>query len=300
MKTYVCKNCGARIETDEVEQNVRCTYCGTVYASQEVNFEGDTTSSEVVPPEGKKHRGGKRVQKDRIRRMVMIAMFTAIAYVTMLFIHIQVGFLTMDVKDAVITLCGLFFGPVSALFISVLVPVLELFTTSETGVYGLIMNIIGSVSFTVVVALFYKWKKTIWGAVAGLLSGAGIMTAVMMVANLFITPYYMGTTMEAVRGLIPTLLLPFNLLKGVINVGVVLLLYKPLSRALHKIGILAPHVRTVPSGAQNGENSPRSATKSTWNLTSIIVTVAAVVLIVASLALIFSVLGGKFTFGLSE
>ncbi len=239
-----------------------------------------------------------RKNSQSIRRMVMIAMFTAMAYVTMFVIHIKVGFLTMDVKDAVIALCGLYFGPVSALLISVIVPLLEL-ATSDTGVYGLIMNIIGSVAFSVTVSLFYKWKKTLWGAIAGLASGALAMTAVMMLANLFITPYYMGTTMDAVRQMIPTLLLPFNLLKGVINVGVVLLLYKPLSRALRKVGVLPPSKKDTLEPLENGENSPRSATKSRFPMTGILVTVAAVVLIAASLLLIFTVLGGKFTFGMS-
>ena len=238
-----------------------------------------------------------RKNSQSIRRMVMIAMFTAMAYVTMFVVHIKVGFLTMDVKDAVITLCGLYFGPISALVISVIVPLLEL-ATSDTGVYGLIMNIIGSVAFSVVVALFYKWKKTLWGAIAGLTAGALVMTAVMMLANLFITPYYMGTTMDAVRQMIPTLLLPFNLLKGVINVGVVLLLYKPLSRALHKVGVLSSAKKADQELDENAENSPRSATKSHSPLTSVLVTVAAVLLIVASLVLIFAVLGGKFTFGI--
>ncbi|MBQ8356317.1 MAG: ECF transporter S component [Clostridia bacterium] len=243
----------------------------------------------------------KRKNSQNIRRMVMIAMFTAMAYVTMLVIHIKVGFLTMDVKDAVITLCGLCFGPLSALLIAVVVPLLEL-ATSDTGIYGLIMNILGSVAFSVTVSLFYKWKKTLWGAVAGLLSGALVMTAVMLLANLFITPYYMGTTMDAVRQMIPTLLLPFNLLKAVINVGAVLLLYKPLSRALHKLGILSAQRATeapLEEQTETGENSPRSATKMRKSLTNIIVTSVAVVLIALSLVLIFTVLGGKFDFGVS-
>lgn len=242
----------------------------------------------------------ERKSSQNLRRMVMVAMFTAMSYVAMLFIHIKVGFLTMDIKDAVITLCGLFFGPVSALFISVLVPFIELWTMSDTGLYGLIMNIIGSVVFSVTVALFYKWKKTLWGAVAGLVSGALLMTAAMMLANLFITPYYMGTTMDTVRQMIPTLLLPFNLLKGVINVGAVLLLYKPLSRALHKMGILASKATRVleEENVEKAENSPRCATKSMFNKTSIVVSLVAVLLIVASLVLIFTVLGGKFDFGL--
>ena len=145
--------------------------------------------------------------------------------------------------------------------------------------------------------MFYKWKKTIWGAVVGLASAVAVTVSVMMLANLFVTPYYMGTTMAAVRGMIPTLLLPFNLLKGILNAGAVLLLYKPLSRALRKVGAIGS-MRTD-AAPKNDENSPRSGTKSASNIRSIIVTVSAIVLIAAAMILIFAVLGGKFTFGLS-
>ena len=101
----------------------------------------------------------KRKNNDKIRRMVMLAMFTAMAYVVMLVIHIKVGFLTMDVKDAVITLCGLYFGPLSALLIAIVVPLLEL-ATSDTGIYGLIMNILSSVTFVGTASVIYRFKKT--------------------------------------------------------------------------------------------------------------------------------------------
>lgn len=229
----------------------------------------------------------QQARNQSLRRMVMIALFCAMSYVVMMVIHIKVGFLTMDVKDAVITLCGLYFGPLAALFISVAVPLLELFTVSDTGIYGLIMNILGSAAFSLTVSLFYKWRKTLFGAVMGLLSGVLLMTAVMVLANLLITPYFMGTTVATVRGMIPTLLLPFNLLKGVINAGAVLLLYKPLSRALRKAGMLP---RREGSGDAK-KPCPRT------RLTGIAVTLVALLLIAGAIALIFTVLGGKIDFG---
>lgn len=223
---------------------------------------------------------------EMIRRMVVIAMFTAMAYVVMLLIHIKVGFLTLDVKDAVITLCGLYFGPVSALLIAVIVPLLEL-TVSTTGYYGLIMNILGSVSFSVTASLIYKYKKTLWGAIVGLASAAALMVAVMLVANLFITPYYMGVSADTVRGMIPTLLFPFNLLKAIVNVGIVLLLYKSMSRALRKAGFLSHHTTAAPA-------KPKS------RLITVLITVIAALLIAISMVLIFTVFDGVFDFGISK
>ena len=222
----------------------------------------------------------------KIRNMVFIAMFAAMAYVAMLFIHIKVSFLTLDVKDAVITLCGLYFGPLGALFISVLVPLFELISVSDTGPYGLIMNILGSVSFSMTASLIYRWKKTFKGAILALGSAAVTMVGVMMLANLLVTPYYMGVSGAVVRQLIPTLLLPFNALKAFVNVGLVLLLYKPLSRALRR-------AKALPAREHTGGASVPAANR----LRSIIVSVSAVLLIVVSLVIIFAVLGGKFDFG---
>lgn len=239
----------------------------------------------------------RQKQSAAIRRMVMIAMFTAMAYVAMLVIHIKVGFLTLDVKDAVITLCGLYFGPLSALFISVLVPLLEFATVSSTAHYGLIMNILGSVSFSVTVSLIYKYKKTLLGAIVGLVSGAFLMVAVMLLANLLITPYYMGVTVEAVRGMIPTLLFPFNLLKAVANVGIVLLLYKSVSRALRRAGFLP---RRATPAAKEGETAAPVAPKAHSHSTTAMITLVAVLLIAASMVLVFTVFEGTFDFGISK
>ncbi len=235
-------------------------------------------------------------RSEATRRMVMVGLFSAMAYVIMLVLHIKISFLTLDVKDAVITLCGLYFGPVSALVISVLVPLLEFITVSTTGVYGLIMNILGSVSFSVTASLIYKYKKTIWGAIVALFAGAFAMVAVMLLANLFITPYYMGVTADAVRDMIPTLLLPFNAVKAVLNVGFVLLFYKSLSRALRKTGFL-PRRKSAPAGVAHVEEA-NAAVMAKRHMTTVLITVAAVLLIAAATVLIFTVLGGKITFGI--
>lgn len=230
-------------------------------------------------------------RNETVRRMAVIALFTALAYVVMIVIHVKVSFLTLDVKDAIITLCGLYFGPLSALFIAVVVPLLEL-AVSSTGFYGLIMNILGSVSFSVTASLIYKYKKTLVGAIVGLATGATVMVAVMLLANLFITPYYMGVTAEVVREMIPTLLLPFNLLKSIINVGVVLLLYKTFSRALKRAGFLHSTRRMSEDG---GERAPVLSQRNKW--VSLAVTLSAVLLIAVASLLIFTVFKGQFQFG---
>ena len=222
----------------------------------------------------------------KIKYLTANAMFAAIAYVSVLVFKISGigGFLTMDIKDAIMAVGAMFFGPFSAILLSVMVSVLEL-TISGTGIYGLIMNILGSVAFTFTASLIYKYKKTFWGAILGLTSGCFAMVACMLLANLFITPLYMATSMAVVAAMIPTLLLPFNIVKGILNVGVTLLLYKPLSKMLRKLG-LGKTLENKPAKEKSQQNHKRS----------IIVFVISLAIIVVSLYIIMTVLGGKVVF----
>ncbi len=222
-----------------------------------------------------------KLLNDRLRRIVLIALFGAISYVVMLVVHLPVSFLTMDVKDVVIALCGLYFGPPAALILSVLVPLIEMVTVSSTGLYGLVMNFLGTAAFSVTAAVIYKYKKTFLGAILGLVAGVCGMVAVMMAFNLLVTPYYMGVTVEVVQGLIPTLLLPFNFVKGILNAALVLLFYKPLSGVLQRAGVL-----------------PRSEHPLRFDARTLIVSIAALALVIASLIVVFTVLGGSFQFGI--
>lgn len=221
-----------------------------------------------------------QTRKNHLYRIVGVALFCALAYVAMLLIHFPVSFLTLDPKDAIITLCGLCFGPISALVSSLVVALLEMVTVSTTGPYGLLMNFAGTAAFSVTVSLIYKWRKNLAGAILGLASGIVAMTAVMLALNLLVTPRYLHVETAVVRDMIPTLLLPFNLVKATFNAALVLLLYKPVSAALQRVGFL-----------------PKSDAKLRFTARTILVTVAAILLIAASLVVIFKVLGGSFRFG---
>ncbi len=214
----------------------------------------------------------------RIKKMTATAMFCALAYACLYFIKIPVGFLTLDVKDSLIILCSLLFGPLYGLVVAVIVPFLELITISGTGGYGFIMNALSSVTFSLTAGLIYRYKKSMTGAIVGLCSGVFAVTAVMMLANLFITPYYLGGSVADVAAMIPKILLPFNLVKAILNAALVLLLYKPLSRLLKKTGFLTSVSRDGASESSGGH------VRSVW------ITVIAVVVIAASLAVIFLVL----------
>ena len=70
-------------------------------------------------------------------------------------------------------------------------------------------------------------------------------TAVMLLANLLITPHYIGADMATVAALIPKLLLPFNFMKSVLNASLVMILYKPIVTALRRAKMVKASVHTT-------------------------------------------------------
>ena len=223
---------------------------------------------------------------EKIKRMTMIAMLAALSYVFH-FIHIPVAFLNLYFKDVIMAIGGMYFGSIAGAVLSILVTILE-YPTSETGIYGLIMNIISSGTFVIVASLVYKFKKTMSGAVIALCSAVFSMVAMMMVANLFVTPYYMshaGITQQTVITLIPTLLLPFNAVKAILNAALTLCLYKPITTVIKKSGF--GKKKTATDAAQGEEKNLRR---------SILVWIIGGVIADAALCVIFFVLDGKIAF----
>ena len=211
-----------------------------------------------------------------IKRLCVVSLFCALAFV-LTYIKLPVSFLSLEIKDSVIVLCTLIFGPLAGLAIAILVPILELITHSTTGVYGLIMNMLSSVTFAMVTGLIYKYKKSFYGAIVSLLSGVFAVTAVMVLANLLVTPYYMHVPVQTVVTLIPKMLLPFNLVKATLNGAIVLLMYKPLSQTLKKTGLIE-------------SRSDVSIGQTKHTLRSWLVTLIATGIIVLSFLIVFFVL----------
>ena len=60
----------------------------------------------------------------------------------------------------------------------------------------------------------YRFKKTRSGAVIALVSGTLAMTAIMIPANLIVTPAFTGMPADAVKDLLLPFIVPFNLIKA--------------------------------------------------------------------------------------
>ena len=170
-------------------------------------------------------------------------MLCAVAFLMTFIFRFKVSFLTFDFKDAIISVISLLYGPLYGMASAAVVAVLETLSVSDTGIYGLIMNFLSSGAFALICGGIYKFKRDFAGAILSVIFAAAGVTAVMMAANVFITPYYMGASRSDVVALIPTLLLPFNLCKSVINASCVLIIYKPVTNALRKSGLVEAKVK---------------------------------------------------------
>lgn len=217
-------------------------------------------------------------RNDKIRKLIVMALFTAIAYIFGILPSIKVNFLSLDIKDAFITIGALYLGPLSGVIISAIVSVLETVSGSATGFYGLIMNFFGSAAFAAVASLIYTNKKSLTNAIISLICATLSMTIVMLAANLIFTPYYMGVELQMVKDLLIPLFLPFNLVKGILNSGLVMMFYKPISVALKKAHL------------SNGTTTAAKLNKNT-----IIIFAIALAVVVLSFTFIFVKLGGAFT-----
>ena len=216
---------------------------------------------------------------NNIKKLVSVAMLCAVAYIVSFICPIKVQFLTFDAKDSIIAIGGMFFGPLAALFMSLIVPFLEFISISDTGIYGFIMNFLSSAAFSITASLVYKYKRKMSGAVIALISAIAATTAVMFLANLFITPYYMSVPRDTVAKLLPTLILPFNITKALLNSGLVLLLYKPFTTALKATKLV--------QADNNKKTSP---------FITVITVISAIIILALAVIVYIFVLDGSFSF----
>lgn len=180
------------------------------------------------------------MKQTRVKKMVLLAMLSALAYViALVFPKIEVaGFLRYEPKDVVIAMGGFMLGPVATAIMSALVAILEMFTISSTGLIGCLMNALSSCAFALPAALIYQKKHTLSGAITGLIAGSITMTADMLLWNWLVTPAYMKVPRKVVEGMLLPVFLPFNAVKAGLNSALTLALYKPLTTALTKARLL--------------------------------------------------------------
>lgn len=171
---------------------------------------------------------------EKTQKLAVMAMLTAIGAVLITLVHFPLfpaaTFLQYDPADVAILVGAFAYGPIPGIVITVAASFIQAFFLGGDGIYGFLMHVIATGTLALVSSTIYRVKHTRGGAVLGLLCGTLSMGFVMMIANHFITPYFMGAPVEVVDAMLLPVILPFNLLKAGINSGITFLVYKAVSR----------------------------------------------------------------------
>ena len=117
----------------------------------------------------------------------------------------------------------------------------------------------------------------------GLATGVVSMTAAMLLWNYFITPLYMGAPREAVAAMLLPVFLPFNAIKATINMAIALIIYKPISKLFHSLGISK---KAEKNAAGASDNSTEGKEKAAHKFTPVAIIVGFVLLLVCIAAIL--------------
>ena len=191
----------------------------------------------------------------RLRMMTATAMFGALAGLLMLLEFplpfIAPTFYKLDLSEIPVMIGAFAFGPIQGVVIELIKILIKLILKgTSTGFVGELANFVIGCAMVLPAGIIYKRKKTKKAAILGMLVSTVFMAIVGVFLNAFVMiPLYtqfmpIEAIVEAGKAIFPVVkdtftfcvfcVLPFNLMKGVIDSVVVAFIYKPLSRVIHK------------------------------------------------------------------
>ena len=139
----------------------------------------------------------------RTNTLAKLGILAAVSVVLVAIVHFPLipaaAFLEYDPADIPILLGTFALGPVAGLLLTVVASIIQGVTVSAaSGWYGILMHVIATGTYVLVAGNIYKANKTKKQAILALVCGTLAMAAVMIPANLFITPIFMGAPRAAV------------------------------------------------------------------------------------------------------
>ena len=207
-------------------------YVSDAQDAESVEVEEKTTNSETEGEGGKKLVKKSSGKKKGVptRKLCGMAVLTALAVVLSCTVHIPyfgAAFLEYSPSDVPVLIASFMYGPVWGLVITALVSLIQgLIVSAGSGWIGIAMNFLSTGIFVLSAGLIYKFKHDIKGATIGLVVGFVCGVVSMILWNILITPLYMNVPRETVLAMIPTVFLPFNVLKYAGNAAMTFSLYK--------------------------------------------------------------------------
>ncbi|PKM61606.1 MAG: ECF transporter S component [Firmicutes bacterium HGW-Firmicutes-21] len=181
------------------------------------------------------------INKNKIRKLTTAAVLSALSVVMVMFLRTPLfasaPFLEYDPADIPILLGGIFLGPFWGLAMTVAVSAIQATTVSaQSGVYGFIMHVIATGTLVLTVTVINRYIKIGEKAklITSVIIGVITATAVMVGANLIITPAFTGWPVSSVKEILLPIIIPFNLIKLGGNAALTVVLYKVLNKYIHR------------------------------------------------------------------
>jgi riboflavin transporter FmnP len=208
---------------------------------------------ETVSMDKDDNRSSKKIN---VRKLTLIALFSSLAGVVMLFefpLPIAPPFYKIDLSEIIVLIGTFSLGPLSGVVIELMKNAVKLIIKgTSTAFVGEIANFTVGCVFILPAGIIYRYYRSKKSALVGLIVGTLSLTVVASLANWFILlPAYSklyGLPIEAFIAMgseindsikdLPTFIvlatMPFNLVKGVISSLVTFLVYKRLSPLIKK------------------------------------------------------------------
>ncbi len=140
------------------------------------------------------------------------------------------SWLKFDPSNMPAMVVGFGFGPGAGVAVGVVIAIIHGLLLADFT--GAIMNILTVTCFVLPAALLYRKKRTYPIAIIGLVISILAATVAAVVGNLIVTPAWLGVPIDAVIAMIVPILIPFNLLKGLFNAVLTLIIYKSISNII--------------------------------------------------------------------
>ena len=197
------------------------------------------------------------ISRSRTHRITVTAMLSAVAFALM-FIEMPIpalipSFVKLDISDLPELLAAFSLGPVYGVSVAFLKNLLHILIKGTSSAYvGELFNFLMGSVFAFTAGVIYQRKKSRTTALLGAEAGAVLMAVLSVPLNYYLVyPAYVvcyGLPLEAIIGMYQAILpsadslikclvifnLPFTLFKGLLDVALCFLIYKPLSPLLHK------------------------------------------------------------------
>lgn len=167
------------------------------------------------------------------RQLATMALMCAIG-VLLSFVELPLvpgaAWLRYDASTVPAMVCGFAYGPAAGIAVGIAGAILHGLLTADLA--GSVMNCLVVFAYVLLAASVYKRFRTFKGAVAGLVAGAIGAIIAAIVGNLVVTPLWLGVPVDAVIAMIVPALMPFNIVKAVLNSILTLVVYKTISRLI--------------------------------------------------------------------